>query len=176
MKSRLLIIVLAVVLVVLAVSTGLFSRMRGTESAVAATGTVAGVVAAAPVVRQQQPGAPRRVLAGWDERRAAAWAIGSVTDLRALYVEGSAAGRVDVRMLKAWLRKGVRVEGMQTQVLDFTVVSHTSDELVLDVTDRLSGGVAVGAGDEIALPVDRADRRRIALVRRQGEWLVSSVR
>src|SRR3546814_357007 len=108
-KSRVLIIVLAVVLVVLAVSTGVFSRLRGTQSAVAAAGTVAGVVAATPVVRQQQPDAPRRVLAGWDERRAAAWASGSVTDLRALYVEGSAAGRVDVRMLKAWLRKRVRV-------------------------------------------------------------------
>src|SRR3546814_20351921 len=79
-------------------------------------------------------------------------------------------------MLKAWLRKRVRVEDMQTQVLDFTVVSHTSDELILVVSDRLSGGVAVGLGDEIALPVHRPDRRRIMMVRRQGTWLVSSVR
>src|SRR3546814_13076266 len=54
-KSRVLIIVLAVVLVVLAVSTRVFSRLLGTQSAVAAAGTEPGGVAATHVVRLRPP-------------------------------------------------------------------------------------------------------------------------
>lgn len=133
----------------------------------------------APAAEPSAPG-PARILAAWDERRALAWAEGDVEALRGLYVVGSRSGAVDVRLLGHYLRRGLTVEGLRTQVLALDVVGRSSRRLVLLVTDRVVGGRAVGGGSPVALPADRASTRRIVLVRRGAaageEWLVAEAR
>jgi hypothetical protein len=119
--------------------------------------------------------APAAVLAGWDARRARAWARGDAGELRALYAARSRAGSADVRLLRRYVGRGLRVTGLQTQVLALEVLARRPDRLDLLVTDRLVGGVAVGSGTEVPLPSDRPSRRRVVLVRVDGEWLVSRV-
>lgn len=111
---------------------------------------------------------PAGILAAWDERRAAAWAEGDPDALRTLYAAGSRTGAADVRLLRHYLRRGLRVEGLRTQVLALEVVGRASGRLVLVVTDRVVGGRAVGGAVPVALPADRASTRRIVLVR-QGD-------
>ena len=126
---------------------------------------------AAPVA----PGAAR-VLAGWDERRAAAWAAGDVGELERLYAAGSRTGAADVRQLRHYLARGLTVEGLTTQVLALDVAQRSPGRLVLVVTDRLVGGRAVGGASPVALPADRASTRRIVLVRAGEDWLVAEAR
>jgi hypothetical protein len=127
------------------------------------------------------PAAPRpevdaaAVLHAWDERRAAAWASGHPGGLRPLYVRGSAAGRVDADMLRAWRDRGLRVEGMRMQLLRVDVRRSSRSRLELVVTDRLASGVAVGAGVRVPLPRDAASTRTLTLRKVAGEWRVSSV-
>lgn len=111
----------------------------------------------------------------WDARRAAAWASGDRAGLEALYVPGSAAGRRDLAMLTGYLRRGLRVEGMATQVLALRVVRRTSHRLVLLVTDRVVGATVADAVRRIALPRDAATTRRSVLQRLDGHWLVAQV-
>ncbi len=112
---------------------------------------------------------------GWDERRSAAWAAADTTALADLYTQGSPAGRVDLAMLEVWSRRGWRVEGLRMQLLAVRVRQRSSDHLVLRVTDRLAGGVAVGPGPRIPLPRDAATVRTISLRRIAGEWRVAAV-
>ncbi|HEU5038212.1 MAG TPA: hypothetical protein VFT70_14480 [Nocardioides sp.] len=118
--------------------------------------------------------APADVLHAWDEHRAAAWADGDVAALRALYTDGSVAGRRDATMLRAWSTRGLRVDGLRTQLLRVDVRTGTPGRLVLGVTDRVVGGVAVPA--RVALPRDAPSRHVVTLRRVAGEWRVSSVR
>ncbi|PKH39538.1 hypothetical protein SAMN05192575_11040 [Nocardioides alpinus] len=119
---------------------------------------------------------PARLLAQWDERRAAAWASGDVAALEDLYVAGSRTGAADVDLLRHYLRRGLTVEGLATQVLALAVVESAPDRLVLVVTDRVVGGRAVGGAAPVALPADRASTRRIVLVRPGESWLVAEAR
>ncbi len=115
------------------------------------------------------------VLRGWDEARAAAYASGSVAELRELYVGG--AGASDVRLLRSYLRRGYRVEGMRMQLLAVRVLAHGPGRWRLRVTDRLAGGEAVREGERLALPRDRASTRTVRLARGDdGRWRVVSVR
>ncbi|PUA79195.1 hypothetical protein [Nocardioides currus] len=120
--------------------------------------------------------APRSVLAAWDERRAAAWADGDVEALRDLYVAGSATGRSDARMLAAYVDRGLRVEGLTTQVLALEVLAEEPERLILRVTDRVRGGVVTGAAVDAALPQDRSSTRTVTLRRVDGAWLVVRTR
>ena len=114
------------------------------------------------------------VLRGWDEARAAAYAAGSVQALRELYA--GAAGTSDVRLLRSYLRRGYRVEGMRMQLLAVEVLAHDPGSWRLRVTDRLAGAVAVGHSERRALPRDRASTRIVRLVRAgSGRWRVVSV-
>lgn len=118
-----------------------------------------------------------KVLRSWDAQRAAAYAAGSVPMLRDLYVTGSRAGRSDVRLLRRWTGRGLRVEGMRTQVLAVQVLTRGHDRLVLRVTDRLEAAAAVGAAGTTPLPRDRADTRVVTLRRgSDGAWRVAAVR
>lgn len=123
---------------------------------------------------------PARILAAWDERRAAAWAEGDPEALRDLYAAGSRTGAADVRLLRRYLRRGLTVEGLRTQLLALDVVGRSPGRLVLVVTDRVVAGHAVGGASPVALPADRASTRRIVLVRRNGrpgeEWRVAEAR
>jgi hypothetical protein len=121
--------------------------------------------------------APARILAAWDERRAAAWAAGDPEALTRMYVEGSRTGAADVRLLRHYRERGLSVAGLTTQVLAMDVVSASPSRLVLVVTDRLAGGRAVGGGAApVALPSDRASTRRVVLRRDGGRWLVVEAR
>lgn len=118
------------------------------------------------------------VLRAWDEARSRAFADGDVAALRGLYVLGSAAGTADVGMMRAYLDRGLRVEGMRMQVLSLDVLSAEGGRLRLRVTDRLAdGAVAVGARTEVPLPADAASTRVVELVRSEdASWRVASVR
>lgn len=125
-----------------------------------------GAVAAVPPVP-----AELRVLTGWDRLRAAAYASGDVAALRALYVPGSATGRRDVQVLRAYADRGLVVRGMRMQVLACDVISTGPRRIRVVVTDRLQGAVVGG----IRLPVDRASRRVVTFVRRDDLWVVAEV-
>lgn len=118
---------------------------------------------------------PVELLRTWDARRARAWARGDPRLLRALYTPGSVAGRRDRAMLRAWAERGVVVRGLCTQLLSVRELSHHRSARTLLVTDRLIGGVAVGAGVRRPLPQDRATTRTIRLRRWDGEWRVAWV-
>jgi hypothetical protein len=126
-----------------------------------------------PTVLALGPAVPADVLHAWDERRADAWAAGDVAGLRSLYTTGSVAGRRDTAMLRAWSLRGLRVNGLRMQLLRVDVRAHTPTRLVLDVTDRVAGGVAVPG--PVALPRDAATRHVVTLRRVAGEWRVSAV-
>ena len=140
---------------------------------------VAGTAPTASTARPVRSGAAA-VLAAWDERRSAAWAEGDVTALEELYADGAAAGAADVRLLRDYLRRGLRVEGLTTQVLALRVAARSPKRLELVVTDRVVGAEAVGAGAPVALPVARPSTRRVVLVRDgsgdDGRWVVAAVR
>ena len=167
---RALLVVL--VLTALAVATATGVRLGGER------GGPAPGPARVPTPRHHVPMSrtPVAVLDAWDVRRAAAWSRGDPAALRSLYVAGSAAGRADVRMLRAWVDRGLRVRAMRMQVLDAELVTRTADRIVLDVTDRLARAVAAGGGAEIRLPGDAASTRTVVLRRRAGEWRVAEVR
>jgi hypothetical protein len=149
-----------------------------------------GPASSAPAFESLQVHAPARsrpavdVLHGWDLARARAYASGDVAGLRSLYVDGSTAGTTDARILRAFLRRGLRVEGMRMQLLAVEVLAHGRNRWRLRVTDRLHGAVAVagsgpvaGSGARTPLPRDEASTRTITLQRRQGvgQWQVARV-
>ncbi|MGN6575283.1 MAG: hypothetical protein ACTHKG_06325 [Nocardioides sp.] len=116
-----------------------------------------------------------RVLRGWDRARAAAYTAGSVRSLRELYVAG--AGEADVRLLRSYVRRGYRVEDLRMQLLSVRVLQHRPDLWALRVTDRLAGATAVGYGERVDLPRDRASTRTVLLRRDPaGAWRVARVR
>jgi uncharacterized protein YbjT (DUF2867 family) len=86
-----------------------------------------------------------------------------------------AAGRADVRLLRRYVDRGLRVRGLHTQVFSVRVLQRAPRRVVVRAVDRIVGGVAVGDGQCVPLPHDRADRRTVTL-RRVGEsWLVADV-
>ncbi|MBA2464510.1 MAG: hypothetical protein H0V42_05985 [Nocardioidaceae bacterium] len=119
-------------------------------------------------------GQAAEVLRDWDEARSSAYSRGSVAALRRLYVGG--AGGSDVRLLRDYARRGLRVEQMAVQVLALEVLRQAAAEWVLRVTDRLSRGVAVGSSIRWVLPRDQASTRRVRLVRIGETWRVAAVR
>ncbi|MFW6869312.1 hypothetical protein ACOACQ_18125 [Nocardioides sp. CPCC 206347] len=114
------------------------------------------------------------VLRDWDRARAAAWSSGDPDVLAGLYVAGSRAGATDVAMLRAWRERGLRVEGMSMQVLAVELRERSERRLVLVVTDRLVGAVAVTSGGRQALPRDQASTRTLVFRRTGGRWLLAS--
>lgn len=118
---------------------------------------------------------PVEVLRAWDAQRSRAWARGDPRLLAALYAPGSVAGRRDRAMLRAWLRRGLVVRGLRTQLLAVHEVSRSRSTWTLRVTDRLVGGVAVGPGVRRPLPVDAVTTRTVVFRRVDGHWLVASV-
>ena len=98
---------------------------------------------------------------------------GSPAALLRLYVAG--AGASEVRLLKAYRQRRLRVTGLRGQVLALDVVHHEPGRWLLRVTDRVSGGTAVGADVRESLPRDRATTRTLRLVRQAGTWRMAAV-
>jgi hypothetical protein len=153
--------------------------------AAAATGACAREAPAAPppLVRVETslshpPVAPPAVelLRAWDAERADAWARGDPGRLSRLYTRGSRAGRRDREMLRAWTDRDLVVRELHTQLLAVRELGRSRSTWTLQVTDRLSGGVAIGPDVHRTLPVDTATTRTVVLRRLHGRWLVASVR
>lgn len=130
----------------------------------------------APVSEVVAVGTPRAALAAWDADRAEAWANGDVAALRHLYVDGSPTGREDVRMLSAYVDRGLHVVGLTTQVLSLEVIEESTDALVLRVTDRVVSGVVTGSGTNAALPRDRPTTHTVTMRHVDGGWRIWAVR
>lgn len=127
----------------------------------------------APTLRESSA---LRVLHSWDHRRAAAYAVGSTAALRDLYVPGSGAGVADLRMLRSYRARAIRVTGMRMQVLALAVLESRPGRRRVRVTDRLVGAVAVRGHRRLRLPRDQASARVVTLVRgADRRWRVTSV-
>jgi len=118
---------------------------------------------------------PVSVLQGWDTLRAQAYADGDVRALRELYLPGSSAGHRDVRLLERYAARGLRVTGIQTQLLRAEVRSERLGRLVLALAERVTGARAVGPGTSVRLPQGAVRVRVVTLVQREGRWMVSAV-
>jgi len=165
------------------------SRSRALVVLMASTAAVGCVLVAGLVRAGERPAPPPEeprsvvaddpaldVLHAWDARRSDAYAAGSVRALRDLYVAGSAAGRRDVQVLASYRARGYVVRGLRMQVLAVRVCDRATDRWRIEVTDRLTGGVAVRADERIPLPRDAASTRVLTLVRSPDErWRVVSV-
>lgn len=116
------------------------------------------------------------VLAGWDRRRAAAWAAGDAQALRRLYVPGSRAGRHDLALLRRYAGRGLRVRGLTTQLVEVRVRHSSAAGLTLAVTDRVADAVVVHDGRRLRLPAGGLATRVVRLRSVGGAWLVASVR
>ena len=115
------------------------------------------------------------LLRAWDERRSRAWAEGSRTALRALYLPGSQTADADVAMLERWRARGLRVRGLTSQLLDVRVLGEGGRTLRLRVKDRVVRAKASpegSAGPGVPLPRDRPSTYVIEMVRYDGRWLV----
>jgi hypothetical protein len=150
-------------------------RWRGRTTAaavllVAATATASGATA--------EPGAAEpeglRVLHAWDASRAAAWTAGDATRLRRLYVPGSSAGAADLRALRAYAARDVRVTNLQTQVFSARLLRRTPTRIRIEVVDRVVGAVSTPARC-LALPAERPARRVVDLRLLAGRWRVAAV-
>lgn len=115
------------------------------------------------------------VLRAWDKKRAAAYAAGDAQALRQLYLPLSKSGANDQRVLKQYIARGLHIEEMETQILGVEILAHTSDSLVLVVTDRLASAIVVGKDLREELPRDGANTRQIELKRVDARWLVGEV-
>jgi hypothetical protein len=115
------------------------------------------------------------VLHRWDRARGSAYAVGSAASLRRLYVARSEAGAADLRLLRRYAARGLVVTGMRRQVLEAHVRRSTSRRLVLRVTDRLVGAVAVGSDGRRRLP-SAGPHPWVLTFRRTGHrWLLERV-
>lgn len=115
------------------------------------------------------------VLRSWDLSRAHAYAEGDAESLRSLYVAGSVAGTTDVRLLRSYAGRGLRVKEMKMQILAVDVLAHSQGRWRLRVTDRLYAAAAVGDDARVALPRDQASTRVVTMLLRAGAWKVASV-
>ena len=117
-------------------------------------------------------------LHAWDERRAAAWAQGDRDALLRLYPRASSAGRADARLLDRYAVRGLVVRNMRMQVLRLRVLVAQPNRIILDVTDRFAGAIAVRVDDDRvrrALPADGPTSRRLVLRRDGDQWLMADV-
>ena len=131
--------------------------------------------APAPSLEASTPPAPD-LLRAWDAARSRAWARGDPHRLARLYAPGSTAGARDLAMLRAWSARGLRVRGLQTQLLSVREVARTRTTWTLWVTDRLVGGVVTGPGTRRPLPRDGPSTRTVRLRLVGATWRVAAVR
>ena len=115
-------------------------------------------------------------LGGLDVARAEALADGNLTHLQSVYAN-SVARAPDVRLLKRYAARGLRVVGGGMVRAECRVVARAAGRVELDVTEHLAQTWAVGPADEsIRLPRDRLSRHRIVLTGGVGRWRIASVR
>ena len=85
-------------------------------------------------------------------------------------------GEADLRLLRRYRARGLRVTGMRTQVLALHVLEQRPHRRRVEVSDRLAGAVVVGGGRRTTLPRDAASTRVVTLVQAPGgRWRVAAV-
>ena len=115
-------------------------------------------------------------LGGLDVARAEALANGNLTDLRSVYAD-SAVAAPDVRLLKLYAARGLRVVGAGMVRGECRVVARSASHVELDVTERLAQAWAVApTGESTRLPRDEVSRHRVVLTGDAGRWRIASVR
>ena len=115
------------------------------------------------------------VLHDWDAQRERAWAQADPRALRRLYVPGSAAGRADIRLLRAYRSHGLVVQRLVTQVFAVRVLRDDASSLRLRVFDRVAGGEVLEHGEVVPLRSSRPVTRTITFSRDAGTWRVSGI-
>lgn len=143
--------------------------------------------AAAPTAGDMSPAAgprparshPQRrwyvVLARLDARRERAWRRGSTALLAQVYVAGSAELALDSAHLRAYLARGLRVEGVSLDVRRLRVVDAHEGMVRLRVVDELGPVRATTAdGRTRRLPTDLPTAHIVEL-RRQDRWRISRI-
>lgn len=114
-------------------------------------------------------------LGGLDVARAEALANGNLTDLRSVYAD-SAVAAPDVRLLKRYAARGLRVVGAGLVRGECRVVARSASRVELDVADRLAPAWAVApSGESTRLPRDEVSRHRVVLTGDAGRWRIASV-
>jgi hypothetical protein len=115
-------------------------------------------------------------LGGLDVARAEALADGNLTNLRAVYAHPAAA-EPDVRLMKRYATRGLRIVGAGMVRAACRVVARAGDRVELDVTERLAQSWAVGpTGTSTRLPSDENSRHHVVLTGNDGRWRIASVR
>lgn len=165
----------AVLVLALGTTCGLIAVKVSSESAAAPPSARTSPEPASRRPAVDQPGA-LAVLRAWDARRAEAWAVGDETGLARLYLPSSPARAADLALLRRYTARGLVVRGMRMQVLRARVLAARPRLLRLEITDRLTGAVAVGA-DVAArrLPVDAASTHVLTLRRVGEQWVMARV-
>ena len=134
-------------------------------------------------VRAEDVSRPRRdragrwytVLAHLDAVRERAWRQGSTAALDRVYAEGSPEHVWDRRNLRAYLARGLRVEGVSLTVRRLTIVEAHADRVRLRVVDELGPVEATTAdGRARTLPKDRPTCHLIDLERESG-WRIARI-
>ncbi len=111
----------------------------------------------------------------WHAARSRAYTSGSLRRLRALYADGAAGP--DLRVLRDYRDRGVRLRSLRVQVLSVAVLRWHPAERLVRVTDRVARAVVVGTqGRPHLLPRDAASTRAVRWLRRAGRWRVVEVR
>lgn len=120
-----------------------------------------------------------RVLSEWDARRSAALAVGDAAALRRLYVRDSPLARADVRMLRRYQQRGVRLTSVSQQVVSVQVRVSSARAVEVGVVERLAVAHVrtQGPGAELRpLATTRYARRELRFVRSADGWRLSSAR
>jgi hypothetical protein len=127
---------------------------------------------AAPLVGESVPAA--RVLAAWDDARAAAWTARDPGALRRLFLRGSTAADADARLLRRYTAHGVRWTRLDTQRFSVSVLRRSDVRLRLAVVDRVVGAAST---PRRCLPLLAAApaRRVVELRSSAGRWVVAAV-
>lgn len=174
MRTRTLLVVSTLVTVVVLGGVGLVRDADTTSPA--RTAAVTPSAARPAALRRDRELRALRVLHGWDRARRGAWSQGDAARLARLYSVGSQTGGRDIRALARWGLRGMRVRGLRQQISQLHVVSDGPTRLVVLVTERTTGGEAVGRGASTRLPSSAWARLRIRLRRTHGTWRVVEAR
>ena len=118
----------------------------------------------------------RPVLHRLDAHRTRAYARGQPRLLRRVYAPGTRVLAHDLRMLRAWTRRGATVSGVRLRVLAVPRQIIGRNAVRLRVVDRLLGATARLADTTVRLPHDRATERVVVLRHARGEWRIAASR
>jgi hypothetical protein len=166
---------LAVAVAVAATVTGLLRVVRGSLVPDARADPPVAGPSTVPVERWPEPPALRavRVLEEWQQARSRAYTSGDPGALRRLYVPRSPAGRRDVRLLRAYAARGLRLD-LATETDRLAVLVAHPDRVVVR-RHALTRAVVLRSGRRHLLPA-RWAWRTVELQALGGRWRLRSAR